>query len=83
MLDDLLTIPEAAEAVGYDPAALRKAAQRGRLDARKVGGSRGPYVTTRESVARYVAEVEAWRAGGRMPRNRPRHRVNVAEIMPE
>lgn len=66
-LDELLSIPEAAEQVGRNPAGLQKAAQRGRLRAQLVGGT---LVTTLADVTRYVAEVEAWKVTGR-PRSRP------------
>ncbi len=58
-LDDLLTLPEAAELLGRTPEALKKAAQRGRLLARRLGsgGQRALWITTRQAVAEYRAGV--------------------------
>lgn len=55
-LDDLIGIDEAAELFGRTPDALRKAAQRGRLEAVRIGPF-GTWVTTRQHVAAYVASV--------------------------
>jgi hypothetical protein len=82
-LDELLTLADAAELTGRSVASLQKAAMRGRLEARLLGTARGhgEYVTTRDAVARYVAEVEAWRSSGRQPRQRQRRDVlNEEEI---
>jgi hypothetical protein len=71
-LDELLTLPEAAEASPLSLDALRKAAQRGRLPARLIGRPpRSHYVTTARDVARYIAEVEARRQRRRGRTERP------------
>ncbi len=53
-LDDVVTVEDAAERLGRTPAAFRKAAQRGTLEARKVGRQ---WITTNDYAARYVARV--------------------------
>lgn len=66
MLDDVLSIEEAAELIGRTPGAMRKAAQRGTLEAKRVGPRY--YVTTREAVVTYAARVAASRRLRRPPR---------------
>lgn len=53
-LDDVISLEEGAEALGRSPAAFRKAAFRGTLEARHVGRQ---WITTREACAAYVARV--------------------------
>ena len=57
-IDDVVSIADAAEALGRDPAAFRKAAERGTLDAKRIGNS---WATTHEAAASYVARVAAGR----------------------
>ena len=57
-LDDVVSLEEAAEALGRSPEAFRKAAQRGTLEARHVGRQ---WITTRDAAARYVAGVQSRR----------------------
>ena len=54
----MLSLVDAAEAVGRTPDALRKAAERGALEAVLIGRT---WVTTREATAAYVARVAAQR----------------------
>lgn len=57
-LDDVVTMDEAAEAIGRTPHAMRKAAQRGTLEARRLPvGGRGVWITTHDAAARYAARV--------------------------
>lgn len=59
-LGAVIDLNEAAEIAGRAPVTMRRAAERGTLDARKVGGgggSRQLWITTRDAVARYVAYV--------------------------
>ena len=54
-LDDVLDLSEAADLFGRNLDALRKAAQRGRLRARKVGpGRRSVWIVTRAEMERYM-----------------------------
>ncbi len=66
MLDDILSLDEAAELIGRSPGAMRKAAQRGTLEAKKIGPRY--YATTREAVVRYAARVASQRRVRRPPR---------------
>lgn len=59
MLDDIISLDEAAELIGRSRGALAKAAQRGTLEAKLVGPRY--YVTTREAAARYLARVASQR----------------------
>lgn len=59
VLDQVVSIAEAAEALGRDPASFRKAAQRGSLEALRIGRQ---WVTTHDAAAEYVARVAAGRA---------------------
>lgn len=61
-LDDVVGLDEGAERIGRSPQALRKAAWRGTLEARRVGGV---WLTTNEALARYVARVAAVRRARR------------------
>jgi hypothetical protein len=58
-LDDVLSMQEAGELIGRTPGAMRKAAQRGTLEARLIGPRY--YVTTRDAVALYAARVAVQR----------------------
>ena len=53
MIDDILTLVEAAELLGLSASTLRHQAQAGRLRARLVGKT---WVTTRDEVERYRRE---------------------------
>lgn len=56
-LADILDLDDAAAVVGTTPEALRKAAQRGTLRARRVGtATRGVWITTADDAARYRAD---------------------------
>jgi hypothetical protein len=89
--DQLLTLREAAAVSGKKYDALRAAARRGRLPARLMpfGRGGGYYVTTTDALARYVAEVEAYRADSRPRSRRPiakHNRITAAEaaaLVPE
>lgn len=88
-IGQMVTLAEAARASPLTYEALKKAAQRGRLAARKVGtGPRAYYITTLDAVARYVAESEAWRRNGRQPRIPRRAAVDrltaleIEEVLP-
>jgi len=52
---DLITLKEAAEYSGLSLSHLRHMAQKGRLEARKMGMQ---WFTTREAVERYIASRE-------------------------
>ena len=52
-LDDIITLAEAAEALGVAAVTLRAQAARGRIHARLVGKN---WITTREEVERYRRE---------------------------
>jgi len=54
-LDDIIGMEEAAERTGRTPQAMRKAALRGTLEAKRIGPRH--WVTTPEMVARYAARV--------------------------
>lgn len=62
-VDDILDMTEAAELAENTPGAMRKAAQRGTLPAKRVGGAdnRATWVTTRQAVEEYIAAVTARR----------------------
>lgn len=67
-LDDIITLGEAAELLGRSPDAMKKAAQRGRLEARRLGegnGQRALWITTRPAVAAYRAQVIEMQRPGR------------------
>lgn len=57
-LDDIISLEDAADQLGRSPEAMRKAAQRGTLVARRVGRQ---WITTREHAVRYVAGVQTRR----------------------
>lgn len=64
--DEIVTLREAAQETGRTLKSLQLAAQRRRLNARKVGDAhRAVWVTTREDVARWVAQVQLLPAPGR------------------
>ena len=56
-VEDIIGMEEAAEIAGRSTEAMRKAAQRGSLPAKKIGGSgpRGYWVTTRHALVEYIA----------------------------
>lgn len=58
VLDQIVSIADAAEALGRDPAAFRKAAERGGLEAKRIGNT---WATTHELAASYIARVAAGR----------------------
>jgi hypothetical protein len=67
-LDDVITSGEAAELLGRTPGAVVKACQRGTLRARRLGsGTRGIWITTRESVAIYRADYAERRRRAGLP----------------
>lgn len=59
MLDHVISLEEAASRFGRTPNALRKAAERGALEAKRV--TPRCWVTTPDMVAAYVARVAAGR----------------------
>ena len=59
MLDDIIGLDEAALRFGRTPNALRKAAERGTLEAKRV--TPRCWITTPDMVAAYIAHVTAFR----------------------
>lgn len=68
-LDDIMDMTEAADIAGRSVDAMRKAAQRGTLRARRIGGAsqRGIWVTTHDELTDYLARSMRWK----MRRARP------------
>jgi len=53
-MTDLISVPDAARAFGRSRSALRKAIHRGRLPARRIGGT---WILTTTDVADYIAST--------------------------
>ncbi len=57
-----LTIAEAARRSNHAPVSLRQAAQRGALNAERVGeGNRATWYTTTDDLAAYLAQRRSWK----------------------
>lgn len=79
ILDQIISMDEAAELFGRERAAFTKAAQRGTLEAKRV--TPRCYITTRELAAAYVARVQAGRPVRRPPGGiRPPSRYSPRDI---
>lgn len=64
-LDDVIGMEEAGEIAGRAAVTMRRAADVGTLEAKRIGvGPRAVWVTTREAVARYISYVatHAWQS---------------------
>jgi excisionase family DNA binding protein len=62
---DLLTLPEAAEALGLSASTLRTQVERGKLHGSKMGRD---WILTRAEVERYRARSRGTRQAGGQPR---------------
>ena len=75
LLDDRLTVPQAAELLGLGYSTVARMVQHGELDAIRIGRRRGVYRVSKKSVMDYVnqrlqKEKERKRATGRARRER-------------